>query len=91
MWGGLKWGAVGAICVIFASKAADKFAELGWKRSGNGNPLLEGVLGYIDCTIDNIVESGDHYIVIGGVTDLGVLHEGRPLIFFRGGYGRYEV
>jgi 3-hydroxy-9,10-secoandrosta-1,3,5(10)-triene-9,17-dione monooxygenase reductase component len=76
---------------IFASKAADKFQELGWKRSGNGNPRLDGVLGYIDCTIADTVESGDHHIVVGAVSDLGILHEGGPLIFFRGGYGRYEV
>ena len=34
---------------------------------------------------------GDHYVVIGGVTDLEVQHEGGPLVFFRGGYGRFAV
>ena len=76
---------------VFASKAEDKFSEIGWKRSGNGSPLLAGVLGYIDCTIENVVESGDHDIVIGAVTDLDVLHEGGPLLFFRGGYGRFQL
>ena len=76
---------------VFASKAEDKFSEIGWRRSGNGSPLLAGVLGYIDCTIENVVESGDHDIVIGAVTDLDVLHEGGPLLFFRGGYGRFQL
>lgn len=78
------------VCRVFASKG-DKFAEIGWKRSGNGSPLLDGVLGYIDCTIDQIVASGDHDIVIGAVTDLDVLHEGGPLLFFRSGYGRFQL
>jgi 3-hydroxy-9,10-secoandrosta-1,3,5(10)-triene-9,17-dione monooxygenase reductase component len=79
------------VCRVFASRAADKFAEIGWKRSGNGSPLLEGILGYVDCDIVNVVESGDHFIVVGEVRDLDVTHEGGPLIFYRGGYGRFTV
>jgi 3-hydroxy-9,10-secoandrosta-1,3,5(10)-triene-9,17-dione monooxygenase reductase component len=79
------------VCRVFASKAPDKFAEIGWKRSGNGSPILDGVLAYIDCTIGDVVESGDHFIVIGEVTDLEVRHEGGPLLFFRGGYGRFSL
>lgn len=79
------------VCRVFASKATDKFAEIGWKRSGNGSPLLDGVLAYIDCSIADVIESGDHDIVIGAVLDLDVLHEGGPLIFYRGGYGRFTV
>lgn len=79
------------ICRVFASKAEDKFAEIGWKRSGNGSPLLAGAMAYLDCDIADVVTSGDHDIVIGSVTDLEVLHEGGPLIFFRGGYGRVSL
>jgi flavin reductase (DIM6/NTAB) family NADH-FMN oxidoreductase RutF len=79
------------VCRVFASSAKDKFAEIGWKRSGNGSPLLEGVLGYIDCDVAQVVESGDHFVVIGAVHDLDVLHEGGPLIFYRGGYGRFSI
>jgi flavin reductase (DIM6/NTAB) family NADH-FMN oxidoreductase RutF len=79
------------VCRVFASKAPDKFAEVGWKHSGNGSPLLEGVLAYIDCDIAQVVASGDHHVVIGAVTDLEVAHEGGPLLFYRGGYGRFTV
>ena len=79
------------VCRVFASKAPDKFAEIGWKHSGNGAPVLEGILGYIDCTLDQVIPSGDHEVAIGAVTDLDVLHEGGPLLFFRGGYGRFQL
>lgn len=76
---------------VFASRVPDKFAELGWKRSSGGSPVLDGVLGFIDCSIDQVVEAGDHFVVIGLVTDLGVNHEGGPLVYFRSGYGTFEV
>jgi 3-hydroxy-9,10-secoandrosta-1,3,5(10)-triene-9,17-dione monooxygenase reductase component len=73
---------------VFASKGADKFAEIGWHHSRGGNPLLDGALAWIECRIGTVVDSGDHSIVVGEVLDLKVAHEGRPLVFFRGGYGR---
>jgi flavin reductase (DIM6/NTAB) family NADH-FMN oxidoreductase RutF len=79
------------ICRVFASKASDKFAEIGWKHSGSGSPIIEGVLAYIDCEIDTVVSSGDHDIVVGAVRELEVMHEGGPLLFFRGGYGRFQL
>jgi flavin reductase (DIM6/NTAB) family NADH-FMN oxidoreductase RutF len=79
------------VCRVFASKATDKFAEIGWKHSGNGSPLIAGALAYIDCDIADVVEAGDHFVVIGAVRDLDVQHEGGPLVFFRGGYGRFAV
>jgi 3-hydroxy-9,10-secoandrosta-1,3,5(10)-triene-9,17-dione monooxygenase reductase component len=79
------------VCRVFASKAPDKFAEIGWKRSGTGSPLIEGAMAFIDCEIETVVTSGDHDVVVGAVRDLEVLHEGGPLLFFRGGYGRFQL
>jgi len=74
-------------CRVFASKADDKFAGIGYKAAPfSGAPLLDGVLAWIDCEIDTIHEAGDHDIVIGRVHDLSVAKEGHPLVFFRGGY-----
>lgn len=73
---------------VFASKADDKFSEIGWKHSGNGAPLINGVLAFIDCDLHSVLDGGDHDIIVGSVTDLDVKHEGSPLVFFRGGYGR---
>lgn len=76
----------------FSGKAQDKFAGVGWKPSGvTGAPVLQGVLAWIDCRIDTVHEAGDHWIVLGRVLDLEVGHEGGPLVFFRGGFGRYAT
>lgn len=79
------------VCRRFASKGDDKFSGLGWKPAGSGAPLLEGVLAWIDCDIDSAAPAGDHFCVMGKVRELDVVHDGAPLVFFRGGYGRFAV
>lgn len=75
---------------VFAASGTDKFAGLGHKPSPvTGSPVLSGVLAWIDCDAEAVHEAGDHWIVVGRVLELEVGHEGKPLIFFRGGYGRY--
>lgn len=79
------------VCRRFASKADDKFAGIGWHPAGSGAPLLDGVVAWIDCDIESTFEAGDHLCVLGRVRDLDVGHDGAPLVFFRGGYGRFAV
>ncbi len=77
---------------VFASSGSSKFDGLGYRPSPRiGAPVLNGVLAWIDCDLDAVHDAGDHWIVVGRVHDLEVGHEGGPLIFFRGGYGRYTT
>ncbi len=77
------------VCRRFASKDTDKFAGLGWSPAASGSPLLDDVLAWIDCDIESVTDAGDHLCVFGRVRDLAVAREGGPLVFFRGGYGRF--
>lgn len=45
-----------------------------------GAPLLESALASVECRVVEIVEQGDHHIVVGEVVDahVGELPEGRP-------------
>lgn len=75
---------------VFASKDTDKFAGIGYRAAGaTGAPVITDVLAWIECDIEVVHEAGDHWIVVGRVLDLGVGHEGGPLVFFRGGYGSF--
>jgi flavin reductase (DIM6/NTAB) family NADH-FMN oxidoreductase RutF len=80
-----------ALCRAFASKGRDKFRGVGWEPASTGSPRLTGVLAWIDCTIEAVHDGGDHEICVGRVKelDVGEDHEG-PLVFYRGGYGRFE-
>lgn len=79
------------ICRAFATKGDDRFEGVGWKHAGSGAPILDRSLAWIDCDIDQIHRAGDHFIVVGAVRELEVGRQTGPLLFFRGGYGRFEA
>ena len=74
----------------FAGRPPDRFLGVGWRPGRSGAPILAGVLAWIECTVEAEHAAGDHVIVVGRVQDLDVGQEGRPLVFYRGGYGRFE-
>lgn len=55
-------------------------------------PRLEGCLASINCTLQQLIDAGDHWIVIGRVQDL---HQGipphQPLLFFGGRYRALDL
>ena len=79
-----------ALSRAFASRPPDRFLGVGWRPGRSGAPILADVLAWIECTVEAEHGAGDHVIVVGRVQDLGVGDEGRPLVFYRGGYGRFE-
>ncbi|WP_318012124.1 alpha/beta fold hydrolase [Mesorhizobium sp. CA12] len=70
---------------VFASKTADKFASVAWQPGQTGNPLIEGSVAVFDCGMEQLVDAGDHSILIGRVHDFS--HNGaQPLGYCRGAY-----
>jgi 3-hydroxy-9,10-secoandrosta-1,3,5(10)-triene-9,17-dione monooxygenase reductase component len=78
------------VCGVFAGKADDKFAGIDWTTEATGSPVLPGAIAWIDCTLHAVHDGGDHDIVVGTVEALGTGARNGPLLFFQGGYGRYE-
>lgn len=76
------------IAWTFSQSGTDKFTGLGWSPSANGAPRLDGVLAWIDCTVEDVHEAGDHWLVTAAVTDLES-SDGQPLLFYRGGFGGF--
>ena len=79
-----------AVSRTFAS-TADRFLGIGWRPSPSGGPVLDGALAWIDAAIDAEHDAGDHILVVGRVSALDVAREAAPLVFYRGGYGRFEL
>lgn len=78
------------VSATFGRAGTDKFAEIGWSPAPSGSPKLDGVLTWIDCTIESVFDGGDHWIVVGRVIALGETDDDRPLLFYRGSYSATE-
>ncbi len=72
------------LCRAFVGSQSERFASLVHHPSPSGLPVLDGVLGWIDCTIDAVHEAGDHFIVVGLVQEMAIERDVGPLVFHRG-------
>ncbi|MCU1664789.1 MAG: 3-hydroxy-9,10-secoandrosta,3,5(10)-triene-9,17-dione monooxygenase reductase component [Pseudonocardiales bacterium] len=75
------------LSVGFARSGVDKFAGVPWQPAPSGAPILDGVSAWIDCTLWNEYDGGDHTIAVGLVSDLGADPARQPLLYYRGRYG----
>ena len=72
-----------------ATKLSDKFDGIAWARSdsGLGGPVIaEDAAAYAVCTLQQTIEAGDHWILIGSVVDGGHRPGVTPMVFSRRDY-----
>lgn len=53
----------------FASPIEDRFDGVDWHKSDHNNPILSDVTAYFDCLLDQVIDAGDHYILLGLIKD----------------------
>lgn len=53
----------------------DRFAGLDISEANNGGVILNGALAYLECTVKNRMEVGDHWLVYATVDDGKVLNQ----------------
>lgn len=73
------------ISSLFASRAPDKFERAEWHEGAHGVPLLPGSLATLVCAQHQLVEAGDHVILIGKVLETQT-RDAPPLGYHRGSY-----
>lgn len=73
---------------VFATRDVDRFGSTPWHCGVSGSPVLDEAIAYIDCEFEAQYPGGDHMIVVGRVVDLDMREDARPLLFFKGVYGR---
>lgn len=70
----------------FARSGVDKYAGVRWTPGPSGAPVLDGVCAWIDCTLWDEYDGGDHTIAVGRVRALDADVARTPLLFHRGAY-----
>lgn len=75
---------------LFASKAADKFEQVAWHPGLTGSPVIDGAAAWFDCETHQMIEAGDHIILIGRVVDFANT-TASPLGYGRGAYLTFSL
>ena len=79
------------VCLQFASSGGEKFAGLEWSESPSGEPVIDGALAWLECSVEAEHVAGDHVIVVARVHHLDRHDDGDPLVFYRGCYGTFAA
>lgn len=77
-----------SICRSLSRKGPQKFEGLPCTAGPLGTPHLAGATAYIDCVVTAEVVVGDHYMVVGAVTNMEE-GTGDALLFRAGKFGQY--
>ncbi len=72
----------------FGTSDEDKFRGVAFHAERTGAPVLNDALAWLDCRVHDAHEAGDHTIFVGEV-EAADTREGVPLLYYRGGYGRF--
>lgn len=77
------------LCRTFSTPSDDKFRHVDWRPAPSGSPVLDGASAWIDCDLHSVIDTGDHYLVLGAVRTFAGRPDANPLIFHRRQYGRF--
>jgi flavin-dependent trigonelline monooxygenase, reductase component len=73
------------LSTLFARSGFDRFDGVEWRPGETGPPVLPEVLATLECAVTQMVEAGDHVVVIGEALHAS-WREGQPLIYFNSSY-----
>jgi flavin reductase (DIM6/NTAB) family NADH-FMN oxidoreductase RutF len=66
------------------SPGEDRFAGVEWQPAHNGSPILTGTLAYLECRVQQRLETGDHWLVYSVVEAGEVLDaDGKTALHYR--------
>lgn len=69
----------------FARPVEDRFSAVKWEPGEAGSPIFSDVAAWFECAMEQVIEAGDHVILMGRITSFG--NSGlNGLGYARGGY-----
>lgn len=68
----------------------ERFHGVAHRAGPSGSPILDGVLAYVDCKVDQEITSGTHTIFIGNVLESGE-RPGAPLGYYDRAYRDFAI
>lgn len=75
-----------AICQAMASSSVDRFDGIALDVDLCRHGVIQGAQSWFECSVERVVEIGDHFLVVGAVEQLAGTDAGDALVFHRKGY-----
>ncbi len=69
----------------FASPIEDRYENVDWITKATGSPIFNDTVGWLDCNTHQVVDAGDHFILLGEVVAFDQSPQ-LPLGYFQGNY-----
>jgi flavin reductase (DIM6/NTAB) family NADH-FMN oxidoreductase RutF len=70
----------------FARSSEDKFSKVPWMPGSKaGSPLLEGARAHAECAVYQLIDAGDHMLLLGKIVE-GAVCDKRPLAWYNRQY-----
>jgi flavin reductase ActVB len=70
----------------FARKDGDKFAAGGFALGPGGQPVLAGASTVLECAVEDLLDAGDHTIIVARVERVETGAAAEPLLYHRGAF-----
>lgn len=67
---------------------SERFEQAEFEMLETKNPVLKQCLGWVDCTVHSMHDTGDHLIYVGEVQKAKMLEQKDPVIYYRRGWHR---
>lgn len=77
-----------ALALLFARRGEDRFSAAPWSLS-RGLPRLDDAAGWAACEVHQVVEGGDHLLLVGQVTHADSSHRS-PLVYGHRTFGTHS-
>jgi flavin reductase (DIM6/NTAB) family NADH-FMN oxidoreductase RutF len=78
------------LAMRFSKSSDDKFTGVEWKPGLGNAPIIAGCVASFQCRAANRYYGGDHVIFLGAV-EAYAYNKQEPLLFARGGFGRFTA
>ena len=73
----------------FAGKVDDRFSGVGYAVGELGDAVLDDTIASLQCRLVSLHAAYAHMIVVGHA-EQGAARDGKPLLYYRGGYAQLE-
>ncbi len=72
---------------VFANdKSSDKFSQTPYHLNGDGIPILDKSLGFIECSLYKSERIADHYLFVGEVGSASIINDEHALVYHKRGF-----